>query len=204
MEGRISDRKEKVKVNINSFRPQLFLYWVEIERVVGKIEITYRLPYEKPTVKDRPDWSLAQIKSFGWINDRVNINGPSRFIWWGAVERPVGHFEDGYQPSMAFPLLLEFPDMAGHKGRLCYSVATPPGRPGNPMTILIDRDGEIVPELNFPSGSKINVWPLNRNWEEFGWNLVYPAIGLQFVEGRCERSGFTITRWQAYMMRNRA
>ena len=158
----------------------------------------FLFPYEIPTIINSPDWRSGRVISFGYASDRVKKNEPGHFTWWGMISIP-------YPEERVYPLHLEYMTPAKRIGNnFFFLVATPPGRPGNIATILIDRDGNVVPDINFPAGSRIRVWPLHRGWKSFGWNLIYPAIGLQFLDGVCTRSKSKIQRHQDNMMRNQA
>lgn len=207
MKGRRGDRKEKVKVNFNNFDWQMYeLEWVEKNfRLTNNISLNFLLPYS-PHASDRPDvpdLRNAEVVSFGIVNDRVKPERFGHYVWWGAIKNK----KEGERETF-YPLILEFPDSILRKhGKVNQLVSTPPGRPGNPTTILADLDGEIVPDLYFPNDSKVKVLFLSRNWESMGWRngwLFTPAIALQFLEGECSRNKLTIANWQAYLMRNKA
>ena len=185
-------------MNINNFDGQINLNWYEMQGEIGKVRINFLLPIEVAPRLDKIDWSGSEIRSLGWVSDRVSYNNTDWRVWWGSIQRK--------NESEIYPLILEYycisTVLAG--SRSYFLVKTPPGRPGNPMTILIDRDGEVVPDIHFPAGSNIKIFPLNKNWGEFGWKLVYPAIGLQFVEGVCLHRRYVISGWQAQMLRQKS
>lgn len=147
-------------------------------------KFTFLLPFTDPHKRGEPNLRNAKVISFGMINDR----GGSP--WWGQIK-----------DRLVYPLILELGDQ-NRDGEFRRKATTPPGRPGNPMTILVDRDGEIVPSLTYPVASQAKILFLNHDWKSFGWEFEQPAVALQFTEGRCENSKLAIFKWQSFMMRN--
>jgi len=169
--------------------------WTEKAGGLGSSVMKYLLPKSE---NDKLDLSKADILNFWWVSDRVGSE-PNNFVWWGAIKNGPGKHVDHY------PLILEFPNREfTYKNKLYKLVSTPPGRPGNPMTILVDKDGLIVPDLFYVPGTKLKVLFLSRDWESMGWDLVHPAIALQFMEGETNSSLGKVASWQAYMFRNKA
>lgn len=162
--------------------------------------MTFLFPFKDPYEFGEPDWRGAEVLDFGLVNDRVKPLSSGHYVWWGAISLP------GRSNRRYLPLILEFPyrNIPIDAHTTGFSVATPPGRPGNPMTVLMDHDGEIVPELHFPLKSDIYVLPIAHDWDTFGWTLMHPAIALHFANGVCHRSKLAITNWQSYLLRNKA
>ncbi|HUC95198.1 MAG TPA: hypothetical protein VMR19_04340 [Candidatus Saccharimonadales bacterium] len=174
-------------MNINSFDTELLdLEWKEKVGRLNGILMSFLLPqsiYTKFWEADITELGVQPIK-FGKL-------------WWGCFGKTNGEKR---------LLILEFPggEYINPGEEWYFQVATPPGRPGIPMTILVDNDGEIVPDLYYPKHAKIKILPISPfDWNGYAWHIHYPAIALQFLGGNCKRSRQAINRWQAYLIRNR-
>jgi len=169
--------------------------WTEKRAAIGTAMVRFLLP----STQDRTvDLSGAEILNFWWVSDKV-ASASNHFVWWGAIKNEVGPKERYY------PLILELPQTEMHiLGKFYRLVETSPGRPGNPSTILVDKTGEVVPNLYFSPGSQVKVLFLCRDWESMGWDRKYPAIALQFLESKYTKSKGELESWQAYMLRNKA
>lgn len=187
-------------MNINNFDLQVQnLSWVEKRTKIANTFCNVLFPYSEIKKYGSPDLHNAELISLGWVSDRVKPMTPGHNVWWGAIKSEVSNGCDDYRP-----IILEFPDSDKTiDSKYHMSVATPPGRPGNPMTILVDRNGEIVPNLYFPPGGQVKILYIRHNWESMGWGLCYPAVALQFLDGKCLSSSLAIAKWHGYLMRNR-
>lgn len=180
-------------MNINNFGQKYgYIEWKEQEGCLG--HNLDRVTFVIPTIHDKrfacPLVSKqTEVLSFGMVDGEST--------WWGQLHDP--HSETKYRP-----LILEVHDYHRDDKPARRKASTPPGRPGNPMTILVDRDGEIVPNLVFPIRGKAKILFLDTDWEDYGWSRLYPAIALQFTEGSCESSKLAIYKWQSFMMRNKS
>jgi hypothetical protein len=141
-----------------------------------------------------------QYINLGFSNVRVNTKpeDDNHFVWSGLVNsdktKPI-------EMGINYCLNLEFPPI--YIKPMYFTVKTPSGRPGNPATILIDRTGNLVPQLTFPSMSVVLLEMLDGSWNKWGWHLDYPAIGLYFQEGICNLSHWEIEKFQGMLKRNK-
>lgn len=192
--------KKRCKVNINDFK---FSYNCSVKDInwqhsttaeIAGFKLDIRLPY-MPKTNDtnlHVDLHKSKIESFGWVNDRAVNGKKAPNVWWGILRT--------HRKNPNYLMLLERDFERGND--LKKFVQTPPGRPGNPMTILIDGVGNIVRNLYFPLGSSVKLFFLDHNWDGFGWNLFYPVIALQFLSGEFKGTDSERKKWDEYLMRN--
>ena len=191
-------------MNINKFDNKLDNLCWERKRFTTKAMgvVEFELPYHTPSKwtgkSPELDWRGTTLIQEGWISRRVNSSGMISFTWLCLLNIPGTSVWNGL-----CPLLLEFPEIPKIINNQSFEyLATPHGWPGSNATILIDRDGEVVPDICYPGIPTVKIYPLNRDWQTFGWKDPFPAIALQFMDGRCTSSSLSIKKWHAYMMRN--
>jgi hypothetical protein len=182
-------------MNIHNFPNFLSLAWEEIDGEIGKIPMRFLLPYTDEKNVPFPDLRGSRIVDFCLSRDRVVTDHLYPFVWIGGIECKQK------ENTHHYPIFLEI--MPLHEGEFKYAAFTPPGRLGNPATILIDSAGFIVPEVSWNLNSEIRIFFLRHDLKGFGWELIYPAIGLQFVTGVYESTPKKTVLWSRRLFDHR-
>jgi hypothetical protein len=186
-------------MNVNNFaHREPNLQWAVKEVDFWGVKMTVLLPFLRKSHGSKLDLREAEIHTVGWTwNCRLDPH--SRSVWIGVIKNKIGNSRSNHVLVLE-AMCGQYIDSQSH-----FRIATPYGWPGNPMTILVDRDGEIVPDLYFPSGyvSSFKVLFLKHNWKEMEWDDPRSAaIALQFLEGKYLGSGLAKAKWHNYLMRN--
>lgn len=192
-------------MNINTFEGiQVYnnLEWIEEAVHVAGVNFTLMLPYLKCPGTEFTDrfWGNPALNFVKWY---FEVKG---------IRTYVGVLNTVDQWFSQYPIVLDFwknCKTIDSKTILCR-VGTPSGsHPGVPSTILIDSLGEIVKSLDFPQRrgfypkTKVKVILLDPKWNQFGWNVFKPIIGLQFLEGKNACSESKTKAWQEYLLNNK-